>query len=157
MPRPGNPSHGDFLRSQSLNRYAYVLDNPLRYTDPTGHWVETAWDIANIAWDIAEVAAAPTPLNIGALIVDVAAMVLPGVPGGASLLARGGKATSHLVTHADEMVDAVRLVNRAADATAGLRRFQEVGTDVVPDLLKAFGDGGRVVGKIPPALSDTVG
>ncbi len=30
---PGNP--------QALNRYSYVLDNPLRYTDPTGHWVIT--------------------------------------------------------------------------------------------------------------------
>lgn len=29
MPQPGNP--------QSLNRYSYVLNNPLRYTDPTGH------------------------------------------------------------------------------------------------------------------------
>ncbi len=37
VPSPGNPSHGDFLRSQSLNRYAYVLNNPLRYTDPDGH------------------------------------------------------------------------------------------------------------------------
>lgn len=29
VPDPGNP--------QSLNRYSYVLNNPLRYTDPTGH------------------------------------------------------------------------------------------------------------------------
>jgi RHS repeat-associated protein len=32
VPQPGNP--------QSLNRYAYVLTNPLRYLDPTGHYNE---------------------------------------------------------------------------------------------------------------------
>ena len=29
VPEPGNP--------QALNRYSYVLNNPLKYTDPTGH------------------------------------------------------------------------------------------------------------------------
>jgi len=33
VPEPGNP--------QALNRYAYVLNNPLKYTDPSGHW--PAW------------------------------------------------------------------------------------------------------------------
>jgi len=32
VPSPANP--------QSLNRYAYTLNNPLRYTDPTGHYSE---------------------------------------------------------------------------------------------------------------------
>ncbi|HID86638.1 MAG TPA: hypothetical protein EYP55_04565 [Anaerolineae bacterium] len=31
VPEPGNP--------QALNRYSHVLNNPLRYTDPTGRWV----------------------------------------------------------------------------------------------------------------------
>ncbi|MDH7475811.1 MAG: RHS repeat-associated core domain-containing protein, partial [Anaerolineae bacterium] len=31
VPEPGNP--------QDLNRYAYVRNNPLRYTDPSGHWI----------------------------------------------------------------------------------------------------------------------
>ncbi len=34
VPEPGNP--------QSLNRYSYVLNNALRYTDPSGHFEEEA-------------------------------------------------------------------------------------------------------------------
>ena len=34
QPRTGNP--------QSLNRYAYTLNNPLRYTDPSGHYSDDA-------------------------------------------------------------------------------------------------------------------
>jgi RHS repeat-associated protein len=132
VPSPGDP--------QSLNRYAHVRNNPLRYTDPTGHWVETAWDIANIAWDTAEVAAAPTPLNIGALVVDVAATVLPGVPGGAGLLARGGKATARVVSRADEAMDATKIgtivveqvVERSAKQTG-----RQVSQEVVEQAIKS--------------------
>ncbi len=30
-----DPLGGDMTNPQSLNRYAYALNNPLRYTDPT--------------------------------------------------------------------------------------------------------------------------
>jgi RHS repeat-associated protein len=38
IPQPANP--------QSLNRYSYVLNNPLKYADPTGH----AGDDPNDDW-----------------------------------------------------------------------------------------------------------
>ncbi len=107
MPEPGNP--------QALNRYSYVLNNPIKYTDPSGHWVETAWDIVNVAWDISEVKRDPSLLNIGALVVDVAAMALPFVPGGLGLVMRGSKAAGKIVAHADEAAGVARLGSRAAD------------------------------------------
>ena len=34
----------DPLDSQAYNRYSYVRNNPLKYTDPTGHsWLSKAW------------------------------------------------------------------------------------------------------------------
>jgi len=35
VPDPMNP--------QSLNRYSYCLNNPLRYVDPMGHWYDDDW------------------------------------------------------------------------------------------------------------------
>jgi len=42
VPNPGDP--------QSLNRYAYVQNNPLKYTDPSGHalWAGEDWDTPSL-------------------------------------------------------------------------------------------------------------
>ncbi len=55
VPDPTNP--------QSLNRYSYVLNNPLKYTDPSGHgWFSKVWKntkrhiIAGVAGVVAAVA-----------------------------------------------------------------------------------------------------
>jgi hypothetical protein len=32
-----------YANPQSLNRYSYVLNNPLRYTDPSGHWADDGY------------------------------------------------------------------------------------------------------------------
>ncbi len=107
VPQPSNP--------QSLNRYAYGLGNPVKYRDPTGHWVETAFDIVSIGLDIAEVKLNPSLLNVGALVVDVGAAVVPFIPSGAGWLARGGKAAAKAVGHADDVADAAKAVARVED------------------------------------------
>jgi RHS repeat-associated protein len=104
--------------AQAWDRYAYVNNNPLRYTDPSGHWLETAWDILNIAWDLYEVRRDPSLLNIGALVVDVGAAVLPFVPAGVGMVVRGGKAAKaavEIASHADEVVDVGKLGTKAAE------------------------------------------
>jgi RHS repeat-associated protein len=41
IPNPANP--------QSFNRYSYCLNNPLKYMDPTGNWVEiNGYDVGSI-------------------------------------------------------------------------------------------------------------
>jgi RHS repeat-associated protein len=151
VPNPGDP--------QQLNRYTYAANNPLRYRDPSGHWFETAWDIANILWDIYEVRRDPSLVNIGALVVDVGAAVLPVVPAGAGMVVRGGKAAkvaTEVATHWDEAVDVVRIAGRldeAVDAVSAARRLREVGlhADEAGDLIKAIakqsthGAGDKVV------------
>jgi len=43
VPEPGNP--------QALNRYSYVLNNPLKYTDPSGHMIfEETPDDPVVVW-----------------------------------------------------------------------------------------------------------
>jgi RHS repeat-associated protein len=152
VPEPGN--------ALDYHRYAYVRFNPLKYTDPSGHWLETVWDIANIAWDIDEIRQDPGNLwNWGALVVDVGAALLPVVPAGAGMVVHGGKAAKAAVeaaSHADEAVDAARMAGRlgeAVDAITAARRLQEVGVhaDEAGDLIKAIahqstrGSGERVV------------
>jgi len=112
VPEPGNP--------QALNRYAYVYNNPLRYTDPSGRWVETVWDVANLLWDVREVWRDPrNPWNWAALVVDVGTTLLPGVPAFAGAVQKGGQ----VFRHADEAAQAGRIILQYGNQVVDIARL----------------------------------
>jgi len=77
--------------SQVLNRYAHAYNNPLRYTDPSGRWLETVWDGPNLPWDVREVRRHLRNLgNWAARVVDAGIPLRLGVPAFAGAVQRRG-------------------------------------------------------------------
>ena len=91
---------------QQLNRFSYVSNNPVKNTDPTGHWLESAIDIASIAYDVYDISQNGLTVTSGlALAADVVSLALPVVA--------GGGAAVRAIAHADEAVDAARAVDNS--------------------------------------------
>lgn len=102
---PTNPDVG-------TNRYAYSLNDPINKSDPNGHAVESLWDGANAAYGWYSAYGNWSQGNYGwalvdaaGAVVDTAATVLPGAPGGVAAIIHGpGK-----------ILDSVSAANKAVD------------------------------------------
>ena len=100
-----------------LSPYTYCAANPLKYTDSSGKYIETLWDVANVTIGIGSFVDNVKQGNVGdavldglGVVVDAAAVILPGVPGGAGAAIKGARA-------ADNVVDAVKST-KAVDKVA---------------------------------------
>ncbi|PIN91787.1 hypothetical protein COU56_04600, partial [Candidatus Pacearchaeota archaeon CG10_big_fil_rev_8_21_14_0_10_31_9] len=92
----------DLYNPQNLNHYSYVLNNPYKYVDESGEYVETVFDIAFIAYDIQQIQQDPdNAINYIALGADVAGAALPGVTG----LGIGVKAGANALNKIDNVLD----------------------------------------------------
>jgi len=121
VPEPSDP--------QALNRYSYVFNNPVRYRDPSGHWVESALDLAFIAYDIYDIKTHGLTWESGlSLAADVGGLLLPVVTGG-GLLVRG-------VAHADDLA---RVVSHGDEAVAAATIGRQVAEEAVESTARQAG------------------
>jgi hypothetical protein len=129
------------------DRYAYVNNNPVRYNDPSGYWVETALDIAFIAYDIYDIKTNGLTWVSGlSLAADVAGALLPVVTG-AGLAVRA-------VSHADDIVDAAKAADVIIDAVETANKVDDIMDAVThgDDLANVLSSANDVLGLKRPNL-----
>jgi len=100
-----DPSMGMLAMPQTLNPYSYGINNPVKYVDPTGYWVETVLDIAFIGYDLIQINQEGwTLVNTVAFVADVACALVPiGTGGGPAVRVAmaGGDVSEYLADSRD--------------------------------------------------------
>lgn len=125
---------------QNLNRYSYVLNNPYKYTDPSGNYIETLVDVAFIGYDLSELYSGPTSItNWLSLGADVACAMLPFVAGGGLVVKGAVKGTDLTkdLSKVEKIGDTVRVIGKTGTDLKAFSRsnFRE-------NVLKLMGESG---------------
>ncbi len=124
-------------KPQSLNRYTYALNNPLRYRDPTGHFPDALLDVVFIAYDLYQgITEGWTTTNSAALAADLACLVVPFGTGG-GLGVRAGKSAVALAQ------TAAHVPAEARAAQVGIKLAQAASGEGSQPTLPGFEDGNK--------------
>ena len=124
---PDSTSYLDPESVNGLNLYSYCNNDPVNYCDPSGHWIETVFDLFSLGASVVEVVIDPyNPWNWAGLIGD-AVDLLPIVTG----VGEGVRAAK-MVKYADNVIDS---------------SYDTIKFVKAADYADNFADGGKMLNK----------
>jgi hypothetical protein len=110
------------------NRYAYAGNDPINNSDPNGHIFDTVWDVGSLVYDVAKITYGYAVDDDDAwndgwvdLGVDAVATVVPGLPAGASKIARALRKADEAAEVANDAKKAAKVAEKAADTGSNTR------------------------------------
>ncbi len=113
---------------QLANSYSYVSNNPLKYTDSTGDFLDIALDVGFIGYDLYRMGSAAWNKNWSEvksesanLGLDVAGAAIPGVTG-LGMIRRAGEA----VKLADKAVDAGKVIKNVSNEEKYISKVDDI-------------------------------
>ena len=132
----------------SIGQYNYCAGNPVKYMDPNGKWIESAWDFASLLLGFDSLTDNIKSGNVGGIVVDSFGIVLDGaalllpIPGGVSAGIKAARTTDKAV----DAAKASKAVEKASDATKAL--------DSIGDAQKLIGPAGDPGGTVTRQIPD---
>ena len=111
--------------------YHYGTGNPLRYTDKSGEIIETVWDALSLATGVASFYNNIQTGNYGdavadgvGVIVDAAAVIIPGVPGGVGSAIKASRVADDVTDVATCSTLVVKKIDSVVDTKGTQKTYQ---------------------------------
>ena len=120
-----------------ISPYVYCANSPMKYIDPDGKVVETAWDIFNVGLDIASLSSNVKNGNVGAAIVDgiclvadVAATAVPFIPGGAGAAVKVAR-TAEKAVNVTKSAGTAKMTRLRKSAEIGQEAHRQIEREII--------------------------
>ncbi len=135
----------------SFSPYHYGAGNPLRYTDKSGEIIESVWDALSLAIGVASFYNNIQTGNYGdavadgvGVIVDAAAVIIPGVPGGAGAAIKAGRMAENLEDGVSTAEQATKIVHVNSKASTKAQHAYDIIDIQSGERVKTGVSGGKV-------------